>query len=283
MLSYRHSFHAGNHGDVLKHICQMLVLEKLAEKPKPFVYIDTHSAAGLYDLQSEEAQKTSEYKSGFNLINGYKGNNETINAYIKLASEYSANNQYPGSPEIARRLCREQDSIVLTELHNSEIQNLKRNIVSSNVEIHHRDGFEGLKGLTPPKPARGLVLIDPPYEMADEYVTLSKTLTNVLNKWQTGIFMIWYPLLSPRAGKKYGQSEKMLQRLATLPVKNLVNVTLNVEDPEKDTGMYGSGIALINAPWQFDTKIGRALPDLTALLGVSDKAGFSVEWLVEAQ
>ena len=281
MLSYRHGYHAGNHGDVLKHICQMLVLEKLCEKNKPFVYIDTHSGAGKYDLSSEFALKTKEFTTGVDRIMGYQGNSRVIQSYKSLVSAYAEHGQYPGSPEIAHALRRADDKLILMELHNQEVTNLKRNVKGQGIGIHHRDGFEGLKALTPPSPARGMVLIDPPYELTDEYVTLSKTLNMVVNRWQTGIYLIWYPLLSARAGEKFGASEKMLSELSKLPVKNLLNVSLCIEGVEQDTGMYGSGIAVINAPWQFEQKIEEALPELTSMLAVSDQAHYSVEWLVE--
>ena len=232
MLSYRHGYHAGNHGDVLKHICQMLVLEKLCEKNKPFVYIDTHSGAGKYDLNGEQALKTEEFATGVNRVMDYQGNSEVINGYKRLISSYSNEKQYPGSPEIARALSRADDKLILMELHNQEVINLKRNIKGQGISIHHRDGFEGLKALTPPSPARGMVLIDPPYELAKEYVTLSNTLKQVLNRWQTGIYLIWYPFLSARAGDKFGASEKMIEELSKLPVKNLLNISLSIEGAE---------------------------------------------------
>ena len=281
MLSYRHGFHAGNHGDVLKHICQILVLNKLCEKNKPFVYIDTHSAAGRYDLTSEESQKTSEFKTGVNKVATYQGHSDVIISYKTLISDYLERDQYPGSPEIARAISRENDKLMFMELHNQELVNLKRNMRGNNISIHHRDGFEGLVALTPPQPARGMVLIDPPYEMADEYVTLSKCLKKTLARWQTGIYLIWYPLLSARAGAKSGASERMVKGFSSLPVKNLLNITLSVEGKDEDTGMYGSGMAIINAPRQFDNIMSDTLPELTKLLGVSDKSEYSIEWLVE--
>ena len=281
MLSYRHGFHAGNHGDVLKHITQMLILEKLAVKPKPFVYFDIHSAGGCYDLTSEQATKTNEAETGIGRLRNAQINQPVIRQYLQLMAPFLDNNQYPGSPMIAKTCMRDSDKLVFMELHNDEIHNLRRQCRGDNVSIHHRDGFEGLIALTPPNPARGMVLIDPPYEVADEYDTLVKTLESVLKRWQTGIYAIWYPLLSSRAGAKQGKSEAMLSKLQSLPVKNLLKVELKVVNADADAGMYGSGMAIINAPWQLDSQLSEVLPELTKALSDSDGAGFDVEWLVE--
>lgn len=280
MFSYRHSFHAGNHADVLKHLVQLLILQKLTIKAKPAVYIDTHSGAGLYDLDSAEAHKTSEYLSGIAKIQQYTGENQAILTYQNIVNQYMAHQHYPGSPLIARALLREQDRIILMEYHNSEINNLKQNLGKGVAEIHHRDGFEGMLAVCPPTPARGLVLIDPPYEVFDEYHQVVDNMAAVLRKWPNGMFAIWYPLLSERAGKKAGASQNMVHKLAQLPCKSVLNVTFCVEDDTPDAGMYGSGMAIINPPWQLDVELETLLPELHLIL--ADKQlinGYKVEWI----
>lgn len=281
MLSYRHSFHAGNHGDVLKHITQLLILEKLSLKSKPFVYFDTHSAGGCYDLASEQATKTNEALSGIGRLREAQTDQPTIRRYMQVLSPFLEHNQYPGSPMIAKTCLRDSDKLVLLELHNDEIHNLRRHCRGDNVSIHHRDGYEGLVALTPPNPARGMVLIDPPYEVADEYDTLVQTLETVIKRWQTGIYAIWYPLLSSRAGAKHGKSEAMLEKLCGMPVKNLLKVEMRVTSADADAGMFGSGMAIINAPWQLDSQLAELMPELTSLLSDDDGAGYDVEWLIE--
>ena len=289
MFSYRHSFHAGNHADVLKHLSQMLLLDKLKLKEKGFVYIDTHSGAGLYDLSSDNAQKTNEYQQGITRIAQYTGDNKTLNNYLALVKDYQRHHHYPGSPEIARALMRQQDKLILMEWHNNEIDNLRRNLKAQNVAIHHRDGFEGLLAMTPPVLPRGLVLIDPPYEVATEYQQVIDTVTKAYRKFNTGIFAIWYPLIAERSDKdplnnlaksKTGKSERLLADLAAQPFKNLLRVELCVTDKEAGTGMYGSGLAIVNAPWQFDSEMSQALDELTPLLAQSDSASYTVEWLI---
>ncbi|GAA0851965.1 23S rRNA (adenine(2030)-N(6))-methyltransferase RlmJ [Aliiglaciecola litoralis] len=273
MLSYRHGFHAGNHADVLKHIVQMLVTEKLLQKSKPFIYIDTHAGAGLYSLNGEEALKTREFETGISKIT-HQQQNSVLDDYVNLTQEYMANQQYPGSPLIAASLLRTQDKIVLMEYHNNEVVNLRNNLrglsFDAKAAIHHRDGFEGLLALLPPNPARGMVLIDPPYEVHTEYDQVLSTVKQALKKWSTGVYIIWYPLLSARAGKKSGMSESLCVQLAQLNCKNLLDVRMQIAANTEDAGMYGSGLAILNAPWQLDDAISQMLPEINKLLSNDD-------------
>ncbi|TRY30061.1 23S rRNA (adenine(2030)-N(6))-methyltransferase RlmJ [Aliiglaciecola sp. M165] len=284
MLSYRHSFHAGNHADVLKHLILMMVLNSIRKKDKPAIYIDTHSGAGLYALDSAEALQNSEFVSGIEKLKPYSGEQEAINAYRELLVSFENRNQYPGSPLIAANMLRKQDKLALMEFHNNEVNNLKKAMAHagavSEVGVHHRDGFEGLVALLPPKPSRGLVLIDPPYERIEEYDFVLQTMQKSLKKWPTGIYLIWYPLLSSRAAKKSGKSEKMVLDISQLSVKNALNITFQVEENTEDAGMYGSGLLILNAPWKLDEQLQSALPEISKLLtGTSDN--YSLQWLVK--
>ncbi|MEP2651283.1 MAG: 23S rRNA (adenine(2030)-N(6))-methyltransferase RlmJ, partial [Paraglaciecola sp.] len=287
----RHSFHAGNHGDVLKHICQMMLINKLKDKDKGFEYIDTHSGAGIYNLQSQEALKTQEFKQGIDCLTPHAINNAEANQYLELVTAYQKFNQYPGSPEIAKSMVRAQDKLTLMEWHPQEVKNLKHNLNGRNISIHHRDGFEGLVAMTPPALKRGLVLIDPPYELESEYQQVYEIICKVYKRWSTGIFAIWYPLISERevdegsfssTNSKLGKSQNLITQLSQQPFKNLLNVELCVTSPSRSGGMYGSGIAIINAPWQFDINIGECLQDIMPLLAQDSGATFNVEWLIQS-
>jgi 23S rRNA (adenine2030-N6)-methyltransferase len=290
LLSYRHSFHAGNHGDVLKHICQLLLINKLKEKDKGFVYMDTHSGAGKYQLDSEQAAKTNEYQEGIARLSAYQGDETSILAYQALCADYLKLNQYPGSPEIARSLLREQDKLSLMELHNEEIDNLKNNMLKGNkrnskIAVHHRDGYEGLIAMSPPNPARGMVLIDPSYEVASEYQQVVDTVVKAHKRWAAGIYAIWYPLLASRedgqyASTKAGLSEIMVDKLAQQKFKNLLRIEMCVEG-EQQGGMYGTGMLIVNAPWQLDVQLAQCLKELTPLLGRSEQANYSIDWLIK--
>jgi len=290
LLSYRHSFHAGNHGDVLKHICQMLLIDKLKRKDKGFCYFDTHSGAGVYQLNSEEALKTKEFKQGIDRLVGHSVQNEAISDYLSLVTAYKEFNQYPGSPEIAKSMLRPQDKLILMEWHNQEIQNLKSNLGGKNIAIHHRDGYEGLLALTPPDMQRGMVLLDPSYEMAGEYQQVVDTVVSAYKKWNSAIYAIWYPLISDRktsnlnfesSDSKKGKSEAMLESLTQHSFKNMLKIELCVTKPSELGGMYGSGMLIINAPWQLDKQITESLQVLAPLMAQSDSASYSVDWLIE--
>jgi len=291
LFSYRHGYHAGNHADVLKHICQMLIIDKLKQKDKGFTYIDTHSGAGLYDLTSEQSLKTNEFKQGISKLADYAGVQETILAYQELTSQYVKCHQYPGSPEIARMLMREQDKLHLMEWNNQEVINLKRQIKGPNVSVHHRDGYEGLIAMTPPELKRGLVLTDPSYETPEDYQLVVDSISKAYKRWPTATYAIWYPLLSKRdasqsdgferATTKHKKSQKMLEALSQQDFKNVLQVELAVQDPDTFAGMYGSGMAIINAPWQLDVQINDCLAEATPVMAQSKQASFQVNWLVE--
>ena len=290
MLSYRHSFHAGNHGDVLKHLCQMLLINKLKSKDKGFCYFDTHSGAGVYHLNSDESLKTNEFKHGIERLSGHSMQNEANSNYLSLVSAYREFNQYPGSPEIAKSMLRPQDKLILMEWHNQEIQNLKSNLGGKNISIHHRDGYEGLLALTPPDMQRGMVLIDPSYEVASEYQQVVDTVIAAHKKWNSAIYAIWYPLISDRktsnssfesSDSKKGKSEAMLDSLTQHSFKNMLKIELCVTAGNEAGGMYGSGMLIINAPWQLDKQIKESLHELTPLMAQNDSASYSVDWLIE--
>lgn len=279
MFSYRHSFHAGNHADVLKHLTQLCILQKIVAKDKPAIYIDTHSGAGCYDLDSNEAQKTAEFESGVARMSTQASSNPLLADYQQLVMPFWQKKQYPGSPMIAESVLRAQDKLLLVEYHNTEIENLRCNMQSGMAQIHHRDGFEALLAFCPPHPKRGLVLIDPPYEHISEYQRLYDCLHNATKKWPVGVFAVWYPLLSARAGKKSGKSEQMLRQLSQLPVKNVLDIRLKVQDNNDDAGMYGSGMVILNAPWQVDEIMQQALDELVLQLTETTPVTGEVTWL----
>jgi 23S rRNA (adenine2030-N6)-methyltransferase len=268
----------------------MLLIDKLKSKNKGFCYFDTHSGAGVYQLNSQDALKTNEIKHGIERLTLHLIQDQAINNYLSLVNGYTEFNQYPGSPEIAKSMLRPQDKMVLMEWHNQEVQNLKSNIGGKNIAIHHRDGYEGLLALTPPDMQRGIVLIDPSYEVASEYQQVVDTVAAAHKKWQSAIYAIWYPLISDRktsnstfdsSTSKTGKSEAMLESLTQHAFKNMLKIELCVTDSEKAGGMYGSGMAIINAPWQLDTQIQESLQELTPLIAQSDNASYSVDWLIE--
>lgn len=265
MLSYRHAFHAGNHADILKHLCLVGVLESMTKKDKNFTAIDAHAGAGIYFLDDERAIKTGENQVGIlSLYQKFLANKENseipnlVKNYLQFVEPYLKNNQYPGSPEIIRKFLRSGDKEFLFELHNTEIEILKSNIKDSRVTILHQNSFENLKSVVPPLIKRGLLLIDPSYEVSSDYENSAKSLILAYKKWNVAVLCLWYPLLKHRKS----ECEMMLDKIKT-SIENLSkekeiqidNFQLLVDSPEKEMGLYGSGMLIVNTPWQLKEKI----------------------------
>ena len=277
MFSYRHSFHAGNHADVLKHITQLALLNSLKQKSKPFSYIDTHAGAGMYDLTSDEATKTGEHQEGIGRVISKSIESPLVKQYMNLIERYYSHDLYPGSPTIALDEARQGDKIALMEWHNTEIGHLKRHLARhKNVGVHHRDGFEGLLAMLPPTPARGLVLIDPPYERVDEYQKVTDTVTKACKKWPHGIYAVWYPLI---IGSK-NNAPKLLDGLSKVECKTQFTVEMTVSSKDAERGMYGSGVCIINPPWQLEKTLQPAIEALLPHLADEDAGRCRIEWLV---
>lgn len=282
MLSYRHAFHAGNHADVLKHSTLTLLLDSFKRKDKPFVYIDTHAGAGLYDLHGKWAGQTGEAEWGIGRLRAQQAAWPGLEAYFQVLEQHNTDGEwryYPGSPEIAAQLLRARDRLILSELHNNEISVLRGNMRGDKrIAIHHRDGFEALPALLPPTPRRGLVLIDPPYELKEDYRRVVDTLQKAYKRWATGTYVVWYPLLA----RQRDHSQILLKKLAKSEFSSLLVAELEVEARQTDTGMHGSGLAIINAPWQLDQQLKAIVPRFSNVLALTEESKWRVEWLKTA-
>lgn len=277
MLSYRHSFHAGNHADVVKHIVQSLILDALKQKDKPFVYHDTHSGVGRYDLQDERSEKTGEYKQGIARIWQRDDIPADIASYIdaiKALNDGDTLRYYPGSPKVARTQLREQDRMVLTELHPSDFPLLLQEFRGDRqVRIYKEDAFARLKASLPPKERRGVVLIDPPYELKHEYMDVVKAIQESYKRWATGTYAIWYPVV-------YRENiDKMIQGLENLGIRKILQIELGVEPDTDERGMTASGMIVINPPWKLESQMQAILPWLQE--AIAPTHGFyKVDWIV---
>jgi len=275
MLSYRHAYHAGNHADVIKHLTQALIFEALGKKDKPYCYIDTHAGGVHYDLNSAEARKTGEAIEGIHQVFDHPLLPASYRQAIVDCNDKGQPEQYPGSPAIAQAFQREQDHIVLMELHNNEVANVKRQTRRwHNTVIHHRDGFEGLPAILPPTPKRGLVLIDPSYEIKTDYTKTAKAVKKAYQRWSTGIYAVWYPILIA------DRSRFLLDAIEQSGIKRiLVAEILREAKSDEEFGMLGSGMLIINPPYQLDQKLEKILPALAkSMLG--ETAVADVKWLV---
>lgn len=283
MLSYQHAYHAGNFADIHKHLVLTRLLEALHRKDKPFCYLETHAGRGYYDLRAAEALKTGEAAEGIGRIWGTEVPDLARPLLARIGQLNGAAEAgkggpltcYPGSPLIARGWIRALDRMQLMELHPQEFQELKalfRN--DAQASLHQRDGFEGVLALSPPAEKRGLVLVDPSYELKTDYQRIPQWLAKLARRWSTGIFAIWYPLL-PAA-----RHRQLLAGLEGSGLRRILVSELSVRGGQ-DEGMYGSGMAIVHAPWQLDLELEQLMPWLCASLAQDRDARQRVWWLVD--
>ena len=269
MLSYRHSFHAGNPADVLKHLVLAEVLSYQTIKDKPLDYIDTHSGAGFFELAGSDAQKTQEYQDGIAKLWQHTSANEALNDYISLIKSFNQTQLefYPGSPKVAEHFLRRQDKGWFFELHPRDLTLLEENMQGKrSIRVRGENGFAGLIGLLPPASRRACVLIDPPYEVKDDYDTVVKTIMQAHQRFATGTYMIWYPVVDRE------RIERMEAGLVESGISNIQLFELATEADTDVHGMTASGMIVINPPWKLKQTMDQVLPELVELL--SQSSGF---------
>ena len=277
MLSYRHAFHAGNHADVLKHFVLMQTLAYTVLKDKPYWYIDTHAGAGKYALDSPYASQNAESNTGIAKLWQASDLPESLAEYVTLVKKMNPTdqlNKYPGSPLIAEHFIRQSDRMRLFELHPNDCKLLRQTFKhdSKKIMIETEDGFGGIKAHLPPPPRRAVILIDPPYEQKEDYQHVVKSIKDSLERFATGCYIVWYPLLQRQEPKQ------MVDQLRKLGLKSWLNVSLNVQTPSIDGfGMYGSGLFIVNPPWTLPETLRTVMPVLTEKLGQDTGAAFNLE------
>ena len=280
-MNYRHAYHAGNFADVLKHVVLQALIESLQAKPTPFCYIDTHAGSGNYPLDGFEAGKTGEFKEGIARLHPAEKLPPLLRRWrdgiLGSADNAEGLKRYPGSPLQVARLLRPGDSAQLCELHTEEACKL-RDLFRGNhqVHVHERNGYEALKALVPPKEKRGLVLIDPPYEAQDaEYKLIEQALKPALLRWPTGIYAVWYPI------KLRSQVQPFLRKLQHSGVKRILRAELLLHPDDSPLRLNGSGMVILNAPWNLDDSLREPLHALAGLLGQDGAAQVRLDWLLD--
>jgi 23S rRNA (adenine2030-N6)-methyltransferase len=277
MLSYRHAFHAGNHADVLKHCLLVAMLRHMNKKDKPWWYVDSHAGAGIYDLYSDYARKLGEAEAGIGRLWTRSDLPEPLADYVGQVRKLNTDGKlrlYPGSPWLARQLMRREDQLRLFELHSTDVQMLRSTFseVSHHVKVEAMDGFDGLKAVLPPQPRRGVVLIDPSYEIKDDYRRVPRAVKESLTRFATGTYAVWYPQLQRE------ESREFPDRLKRIPADAWLHVSLSIRAPNPDGfGMHGSGLFIVNPPWQLAEQMATVMPYLAALLGEDAGASYQLE------
>ncbi len=283
-MNYRHAFHAGNFADVLKHAVMALCLEHLKAKPKPFRVIDTHAGLGVYDLTSDAARRSPEFQDGIARVLAANPPEPAARALAPLLGVVRAMNAgalsaYPGSPEIAARLCRESDRIHLCELHKDDARTLdQRYARDARVKVEVRDGYKALRALVPPREKRGLVLVDPPFEDRDEMAHMAEAIMPALKAWPTGTYVFWRPLKDLWAAERFdvGLAEWLIEDLQMDPEK-ILRADLWVRELNAEGKLSGAGVVVINPPHTLEPDLLALLPWLAETLGRDDNAGWRLD------
>ena len=275
MLSYLHGYHAGNHADVLKHTVLTALLARLVSKTKPLRYIDTHAGAGGYDLRAPPAQRNREHESGVGKLWDSSDAPSAVSRWLELAQRFNgegALKRYPGSPWLARESLRQTDDLFLYELHPAEHRALKKACAADRrVKVLREDGLTACIGLVPPPSKRALTFVDPSYELRDEYRQVVAALGKLHKRFATGVFAIWYPVIERRWVDRYERA------LRAAGIRAISTYELCVARERREGGLVGSGMLIVNAPWQLDDELGEALPWLAERLGVEREASYRVE------
>jgi 23S rRNA (adenine2030-N6)-methyltransferase len=287
-MQYRHSFHAGNFADVHKHIALLQLVEALQKKAKGFLFLDTHAGEGLYDFNGADARHGAEGDAGIRRLEAAIGRagdglHPAIRLYVQVVDRIrrahgNSRQLYPGSPLLAASRLRDVDQAICVESQPQVARALQRAmersapLLSMNPRVTAGDGYNEVKSQLPPQLRRGLTLIDPPYESANEEQQVSAALLAGLERFETGVFAVWYPI------KKQHDTDLWLARVIRGVQRPVLAAELCVSPPDHSAGLNGSGMLVVNPPWRFDSDAGEWQAQLHDLLGGT--GGASVRWLV---
>ncbi|MBC2667838.1 23S rRNA (adenine(2030)-N(6))-methyltransferase RlmJ [Novosphingobium piscinae] len=274
-MNYRHAFHAGNSADVVKHALLITLVQALQHKPGALTLIDTHAGCGLYDLGSGQAQRTGEAAQG--VLQVFADGNPLLDTYraaVRSVNVGPALQLYPGSPQFLAQLLRPQDVLVLNEKHPEDVTALRIAMRTTPAAVHARDAYELWLAMLPPRTARGVVVVDPPYEQTDERARITATLAAAYRKWAHGVTVIWYPLKDRAA---HGRWQEQLRKLG---IPKILSVEHWLYDDDQ-AGIYnGAGLFIVNPPYAFTQALPPLLEALRAALAPEGHRGrLTCEWL----
>jgi len=277
MSYYRHLFHAGGFADVFKHALLARLLIAFGTKEKPYFYLDTHAGTGRYDLSQEWAWKTREFENGISRLWDRKDVPPALAPWLDLVRAENPKGRlrfYPGSPLLALRLRRRNDRVAFVELNRSDCAELEALTGRErHVTVRYMDGFEALKTFLPPAEKRGLVLIDSAFDRAREFPRIVKALKEAHQRWATGTYAVWYPLMEPAAMQEFARG------IGRSGIRKILRLELRVKKAEPDAPMAGCGMLVINPPWKFDAEARPLLDWLAQALAQGSGSGAKVDWL----
>lgn len=276
-MNYRHAFHAGNHADVFKHAILLRLAALLARKETPFVYLDSHSGVGRYDLAGDQASRTDEWREGIGRLWTLESAPAAFVGYREAVAALNpdgALRYYPGSPELMRQALRPQDRLLLNELHPEDGRLLKENMARDRrVAVHQKDGWLLPRALLPVPERRALLLIDPPFEKADELERCVKAIAEAIGRLRQTVIMLWYPIKDRRQLRRFHAG------LQASGAPKLLNVELLIRAADDATRLNGSGLAIVNPPWGLEEELRDLLPWLAENLAQGESS-WRLDWLI---
>jgi 23S rRNA (adenine2030-N6)-methyltransferase len=250
VLAYRHHFHAGNFADVFKHALLARLLAAVTAKDKPFCYLDTHAGIGRYDLSHPWAQKNAEFRNGIARLWDRGDLPAPLLPYMEAVRAENPDGKlrfYPGSPLIARRFLRPGDRMVLSELNRTDVAELGELFARDRqVTVHLMDGYQSLKAHLPPQERRGVVLIDSSFDRAGELKRVVDGLARAHERWATGIYAIWYPLLEPAAMRGFERD------MVATGIRKILQLELSMTPDVWTQTLGGCGMLVVSPPYRYD-------------------------------
>lgn len=274
-MNYRHSFHAGNSADVVKHSLLIALVQALQLKEGALTLIDTHAGCGLYDLEGDEAQRTGESAQG--VLRAFADPNPLLNDYraaVRAVNDGDEPHLYPGSPRILAQLLRPQDFLILNEKHPEDVYALRGAMRDTPAAVHARDAYEFWLAMLPPRTARGVVVVDPPYEQTDERDRVTATLAAACRKWAHGVTVIWYPLKDRTTHRRWKE------QLRKLGIPKFLTVEHWLYDADQPGIYNGAGLFIVNPPYAFTQALPPLLEALRAALAPEGHRGeIAAQWL----
>lgn len=274
-MNYRHSFHAGNSADVVKHALLIALVRALQQKPGALTLIDTHAGCGLYDLTGETAQRTGEAEQG--VVRAQADTNPLLDDYRAAVAAVNGEGErhlYPGSPRVLAQLLRPQDVLILNEKHPEDAKALRAAMRGVGAAVHERDAYELWLALLPTRTPRGVVVVDPPYEQTDERARITATLAAAQRKWAHGVTVIWYPL------KDRDTHQRWKAQLRRTGIPKLLTIEHWLYDAEQPGVYNGAGLFVVNPPYAFTQGLPPLLEALRAVLAPAGQRGvIGAEWL----
>lgn len=275
-MNYRHAYHAGNFADVFKHIVLVRLIEYMQRKEKAFRIYDTHAGLGLYNLASEEAGKTEEWKHGYGLIEGA----EIPPKVLKLLSPWLdivksvPDGYYPGSPKVSRQLMRKQDRLSLYELHEQDHRILAKNFSGDyQTKVFNLDGWYAAGAHTPPKEGRGLMLVDPPFEDGEDFDRMIDVLDKTRKRWAGGTVALWYPV------KRRDHTDEWLGTLRGMGFPDLINAEIYIREPNPANMLNGCGLVIANPPYVLRQELEAFMPWLAKTFSQGKGSGHRIQML----